>query len=168
MAWAQAFGTKETPGRVAVHEPIHPSVMPLHHPSFFQTGQGHLHNGKESTAMSAAFFSSQNIENLQQQIRKRVYDMSQGQYVVGRQSDQHIQFIMASYYHEYACNKPTGIKQQIKTLNDMVVDDAAKRVFGQVEQQKMYERDISRVPVPLEHGIFISTKGVDPKSLLIV
>ena len=54
------------------------------------------------TVLSDAFFSPQNVQILQNGIRAGVYKMSQGQYVIGQQSEDELRIVMRSIFLQYS------------------------------------------------------------------
>ena len=101
------------------------------------------------TQLSNAFFSSKNIQILQNGIRAGVYNKSNQQYVVGEQNLDELQIIMRGLFLQYAKNQPSGITQQINDLNKLVLDYAINQVWGEAEGYMKYKRDASTLVVPL-------------------
>jgi hypothetical protein len=101
------------------------------------------------TELSNAFFSSKNIQIIQNGIRAGVYNKSNQQYVVGEQNLDELQIIMRGLFLQYAKNQPSGITQQINDLNKLVLDYAINQVWGEAEGYMKYKRDASTLVVPL-------------------
>ena len=59
---------------------------------------------QEGNNLSNTFFSSQNLDNLQNKIIENVLTQSNGEYRIGRQSDTQLQIIMRSTYLSYSKN----------------------------------------------------------------
>ncbi len=74
------------------------------------------------TLLSCTFFSKENIQILQNAIRKGVYDRSNGQYVIAPQNCNELKIIMRSIFLQHANNLPCDIKNQIITLNNLVTE----------------------------------------------
>jgi len=111
------------------------------------------------TEVGKLFFSSNNIEALQQGIRYRVYVESQGKYTVGRQSDSELKIVMRSVYYQNSKNQPTNIVGQVRDLNQLVLNWAVPDVLGNVSQYDKYRKDASTLPVPMDRSPIISSKG---------
>ena len=101
------------------------------------------------TELSNAFFSSKNIQIIQNGIRAGVYNKSNQQYVVGEQNLDELQIIMRGIFLQYAINQPLGITQQINDLNKLVLDFAINQVWGEAEGYMKYKRDASTLVVPI-------------------
>lgn len=105
------------------------------------------------TPMSLAFFSTQNIQILQNGIRAGVYKMSKGLYNIGNQSTDNLKIIMRSIYLQSATNKPTDITSQIIALNNLVLDYCVKRVYNEAVAYMNYRRDASNMYTPISHPV---------------
>jgi hypothetical protein len=113
----------------------------------------------ECSEVSSVFFSSQNIDLLQNGMRNQILNMSNGQYVIGRQSEDELKIIMRSIYYQYSKNIPYNIKEQVKYLNIKVLEWSVPRILTNLKQDEMYRRDISTLPEPLERSQLPSQKG---------
>ena len=116
-----------------------------------------------NTELSNSFFSACNINRLQDEIRKGVYDASNGQYVIDRQNEDELKIIMRGIFLSYAKNLPTDMRSQIITLNEKVLDYAVPQVFGEaqgyiqyrIDASTMYSGGSALIPPPM----MSSTKG---------
>jgi hypothetical protein len=113
----------------------------------------------ECSEVSSIFFSAQNIDLLQTGMRNQILNMSNGQYVIGRQSDDELKIIMRSIYYQYSKNLPYNIKEQVKYLNIKVLEWSVPRILTNLKQDEKYRRDISTLPEPLERSQLPSQKG---------
>ena len=121
-----------------------------------------LRGNWESTPISTTFFSSQNVEILQDSIRRAVFDRSKGKYTIDKQSVDELKIIMRAMYYQYSRNMPTnvaGIQQQVNDLNLKVVDWSAPHILSAVEHYYYYLNDISKLPVPMQHPQSLSSAG---------
>lgn len=109
------------------------------------------------TPVSDMFFSSQNIDILQEGIRYKVYKDTK--VVIGRQSDQELKIIMTSLFFRYARHVANDIVGQVRELNSQVITYAVKEVLTNLKQYITYRRDASTMPVPLENPQLMGTKG---------
>jgi hypothetical protein len=115
--------------------------------------QGNWYN----TALSDAFFSRENIQQLQNGIRAGVYDMSNGQYTIGEQSCDELMMIMRSTFLQSSLNQPHDVRQQIATLNGLVLDYAVAQVYSEAQGYIKYKFDVSTLVVPIALPIMSST-----------
>ena len=102
-----------------------------------------------NTELSNTFFSSRNIETIQTDLQRGVYEMSKGQYTIGPQNCDTLKIIMRSIFLQYSANMKNDIPQQIDALNSLVLDYAVPQVYGGVESYMKYKRDASTLAVPL-------------------
>jgi hypothetical protein len=93
--------------------------------------------------LSRTFFSKENIQMLQNAIRKGVYDLSKGQYKIGQQCTDVLKIVMRSTYLSYSANLPDNIPEQINALNQIVVDYCANQVFSEAKGYVTYIHDAS-------------------------
>jgi Family of unknown function (DUF5761) len=124
----------------------------------FQTDM--LRGNWESSPVSDQFFSAANVEILQNQIRKEVYDRSQPKgYVIDKQSVEELKIIMRAIYLQYARNLPSDIGAQVADLNQKVCDWSVPHILSAVDHYFFYINDISHMPVPLAHSQNLSSAG---------
>ena len=108
------------------------------------------------TPLSQAFFSPENTQRVQDEIRYTVWLKSNKEFVIGRQDDIQLGLIMRSIFLQYSKNLDFDLLGQIKELNRHVVEDCVEKVFVQVKQHESYLKMIETGPVPLEHSVFES------------
>jgi hypothetical protein len=114
----------------------------------------------ESTDLSNAFLSKDNVENIQQEIRFGVYQNTNK--VISKQSNQELFTIMRSIYLQNGGIRvfsEADFKNAILGLNKKVVDYSVENISSKVKQHDMYINDISKLPVPLERPKYDSTKN---------
>lgn len=112
-----------------------------------------------NTPLNSLFFSRENINALQQGIRYLVAKHSDNKFIVGNQSEVELQIVMRAVYLNDAKHKPTGIIEQVKELNKLVLDYCVPRILEEVKMYNYYKNDVSQLPMPLERGQFSSAKG---------
>ena len=129
--------------------------IPAHQPSAYRDA---LQGNWMDSPLSIAYFSRENIMIIQNGIRKGVYDKSKGQYLVGNQSEDVLKVVMRSIFLQYSANMPDSIPQQIKALNQIVLDFCIKQVYGEAQGYQQYLHDASTLVVPIEHPVLSSTE----------
>jgi hypothetical protein len=107
----------------------------------------------ETTPLSQAFFSHQNIQILQNGIRVGVYQRSNGQYVIGPQDCDSLKIIMRSVYLQHTANQPNNISQQIAELNKIVLNYCIQQVYSEAQGYMKYVDDVSTLVVPIAHPV---------------
>ena len=110
-----------------------------------------------NTVLSDAFFSSKNIQIIQNGIRAGVYKKSNGMYIIGNQNCDELKIIMRSIFLQYAKNLSTNIKEQIQDLNNLVLDYSIKQVYGEAEGYMKYKQDVSTMYTPIAHPVMSKT-----------
>jgi hypothetical protein len=117
----------------------------------------------EPNALNQTFFSPENVQIIQNLIRKRVYDESEDNSVIDPQSTDELLIVMRSMYLTYGRNEPIKIKEQIMELNNRVAEWAVPRIISEISMYKTYIHDATNMPVPLSHPINISSSGTKSK-----
>ena len=148
-------------GRINLLGPIGPQFdfadkIPLKHCVSYRDA---LTGTWTDTLLSCLFFSKENIQTLQNAIRKGVYDMSKGQYRIGEQNCDELKIIMRSIYLQHSNNLPCEIKCQITTLNNIVLEYAIKQVYNAAIGYIKYKYDVSTLAVPISLAVNTSNKG---------
>lgn len=112
-----------------------------------------------SNPLSNLYFSAENIDALQQGIRYRIYQETNGKHVIGRQSDQELKIVMRSIYFQYAKHQSLNLVQQVRELNAKVLEWVVPEILSNLRQYEIYRRDASSLPMPLEHAQLQTKKG---------
>jgi hypothetical protein len=119
-----------------------------------------LRGNWEKNALSAAFFSNENVKVIQNGIRRAVYDKSgPKKYVIDDQSADELTIIMRTMYLQYAQNLPYDIPGQILDLNEKVMNWSVPHILSAVDHYNYYLNDISHMPVPLSRSVHLSSAG---------
>jgi hypothetical protein len=151
------FSTFQNNGRVNIKTPnteilfkMKDKIPVNQHPTSYRNALNGLWN---ETELSNAFFSSKNIELLQNGIRYGVYNLSKEQYLIGPQNDDNLKIIMRSIYLQYGANQPNNITEQINELNKIVLNFCIQQVYNEAQGYLKYINDISTLVVPIEHPV---------------
>lgn len=102
------------------------------------------------TELSDLFFSKENQEILQNGIRVGVYNKSGNKYVIGIQDYDNLQTIMRSMFLQYSLNQKDNITEQIRVLNNIVLNYCIPKVFEETVGYLKYKNDISTIAQPLD------------------
>lgn len=116
-------------------------------------------NLQTPTKLSELYFSKSNIQNVQNQIRYKIYTISKGQHTIGEQSDVELKIIMRSIYLQYGKYTDTNLKEQIIELNKLVLEYAVPRIFTQIQQYNTYLYDVQHLPMPMARSQNVSSAG---------
>jgi len=112
-----------------------------------------------NTPLSLAYFSSENINIIQNNIRKGVYDKSNGEFVIGLQDEDELKIIMRSVFLQNSLNLETNIREQIRDLNSLVEIYAIDQVYKEAISYLKYKRDASNMYALLALPSNSSTRG---------
>jgi len=106
----------------------------------------------DDTLLSKTFFSNENIQIIQNGIRRRVYDMSNEQYIVAEQSCDDIKMVMRSIFLQHAKNFG-NIQDQIRELNELVIVWCSNDVYKSAVSYYKYLQDVNSLVVPIDHPV---------------
>ncbi len=109
--------------------------------------------------LNQTFFSKGNITIIQNNIRYRVWQQSNQQFVIGPQSETQLEIIMRSIYLQYSRNLPNNIKEQVEDLNALVVNEAVPNIMSNIKQYIGYKQDLETGPVFMDHPKNVSSAG---------
>ena len=111
------------------------------------------------TCVSQFFFSKQNIDIIQTGIINSVFNVSEGEFLINKQSEQELKIIMRSIYLQYSKNLDYNIKEQILELNTIVIRWCVDDIVKNIKQYIEYKKSVSTLPLPMEHAVLPSQKG---------
>ena len=100
-------------------------------------------NTLNSNPLSKVYFNPNNINTIQSGIINKVHQVSNGQYSIGRQNEQQLLIIMRSIYLQFSKNREYDIVNQVNELNTMVIEECARIIIPNIQQQQGYIDDIS-------------------------
>lgn len=113
----------------------------------------------QNSPLNLVFFSRENTEALQQGIRYLVWKRSCNKHIIGKQSETELHIVMRAIYLQYAEHRPYGILEQVKQLNTLVLNYCVQKILEEINIYNHYKQDISQLPVPMDRGQYISSKG---------
>lgn len=112
-----------------------------------------------SNKISVIIFSTQNIDVLQDAIRYQVYVKTNKKYTIDRQSDVELKVIIRGTYMEHARHGVSDVLAEIRRLNSIILDFSVNKILREIGMYMTYKQDISKLPIPMDRGGFISSKG---------
>lgn len=106
----------------------------------------------EDNLLSQVFFSSGNIQIIQNGLRAGVYEMSgERKIVIAPQNMDNLKIIMRSIYLQYAEHREDiSITKQVESLNKIVLDYVVPVVYNETMGYLKYIQDQSTLVQPLE------------------
>jgi len=104
----------------------------------------------EPSLLSKAFFSANNIDNLQKKIIVGVYKKSNGIYNIGYQDQDVLKTIMRAMYLQHSKNLCENITSQIRELNNFVVNYSIPQIYNEAESYIKYKQQVSNIANPID------------------
>ena len=108
----------------------------------------------ERSILSNSYFSKNNIELIQNSIRKGVYDKSNQRILIDKQSEDQLILVMRSMYLQYSKNLDTNIPKQVEELNSHVLNYCIASVYNEAVSYLKYKEDASVMHRPMQHPIY--------------
>ena len=107
----------------------------------------------DENTVSKIFFSSDNVNIIQNGIRAGIYERSNNQFIIANQDLDTISIIMRSIYLQNSVNQPDNIREQIEALNKIVWDYCIPQIYGEVQGYRKYIEDASEMYTPIARPI---------------
>ena len=139
--------TPDTKTQFALYDKI-----PVKVDAFQDALQGNVYN----TQLSDAYFSRENIQIIQNALKKGVYDKSNGNIVIDNQSEDKIVSVMRSMYLQHSKNLNTNIREQITELNKHVLNFCVPNVYSEAVAYLKYKQDASTMHMPMNAPLYSS------------
>lgn len=108
----------------------------------------------ERTRLSDAYFSQNNIQIIQNALRKGVYDKSNESILIDLQPQDQIVTVMRSMFYQHSKNLDNNIPQQIQALNNYVISFCVNSVFNEAVAYLKYKEDTSKMHVPMSAPLY--------------
>jgi len=109
----------------------------------------------QPSELSNTYFSKENINNVHNDIKKKVYELSQNKYVIDDQDMNTLKVIMRSIFLQYSKFQFDNIGKQIEHLNKMVIDYSSNNIYGEIQGYLKYKHDASNMYTPIERPIYL-------------
>jgi hypothetical protein len=103
-----------------------------HYTDYYNMSRDCVKGIQEETILSKIFFSPQNVDLVQKQIIASVFNRTKGAYLIEKQNEEDLQIIMRSMFLQHARHVSDHIKEQIKELNNLVVDDVVPNIISEI------------------------------------
>ena len=113
----------------------------------------------EKSTLSNLYFSKDNIQIIQNGIRKGVFDKSKGEILIDNQSEDQIVTVMRSMYLQYSKNLDYNISQQINELNSYVLNFCINNTYTEAVAYLKYKKDSSNMYTPMSNPVYSSKKN---------
>jgi len=107
----------------------------------------------DNTLLSSLYFSKENIQIIQNGIRAGIFHKSKGQYTIPAQDCDPLKIIMRSIFLQNAANQKNNVTEQIKQLNQMVLNYCIQQVYSEAQGYVKYINDVSTLAIPIAHPV---------------
>ena len=120
---------------------------------YLQTGN------QQKSKLSELYFSQANIDYLQNQIIKQVYDKTNGKYKITKQNEDELIVVMKGIFLQNARNNDNNLQYQIDELNVLVLEYCVNNVYVNLLQYVKYIDDITKEQVIMDRPQNVDIKG---------
>ena len=112
------------------------------------------------TPLGELFFSRDNINRIQNKIKKELYIRSKGEYVLNvAQNESDLLILMRAVYISDAMHEPYRLVHQVKMLNHLTVERIIPDMISMIKQDEKYLYDIDHPIMPIALPVNINSKG---------
>lgn len=109
--------------------------------------------------LSKLFFSENNIDLIQLELKKKVYEKTEKKYLIDRQSDTELLIVMRSIFLQNSKNLDYDLKNQIIHLNNLVLNYCVDNVISGILAHVGYIKDIEKPYTLMEHPQNVNSAG---------
>jgi hypothetical protein len=118
-----------------------------------------LYGIQETTQLNQLYFCRANMNEIQAGIKYNVYIKTDKKHIIDKQSEVELEIIMRSIYLQHSPNLPNNIKEQIRYLNQLVVDWCVEAIIPEIYQYFGYLKEVEFMPIPIDLPLNLSSKG---------
>ena len=111
------------------------------------------------TLLSNLFFSSKNIDIIQNGIRYAIWSQTPEKAVIGRQPNTELVIVMRGVYLDRARHLPTHIPEQIAELNEITIRKVVPTIISNIGQYRGYLQKITSPLDPIPRSLNVSSVG---------
>ena len=134
-------------------------MFQAHRDDYYRASQNSLKGADEDSILSKVFFHPKNVDLIQKQIIIEIFHQTNGEYLIEKQSESDLQVVMRSIFLQHAKHQPDNIKEQIRELNNLVVDDVIPGIVSEIKAYFGYLRDISQPMQIMDRPENVSSTG---------
>lgn len=107
-------------------------LFQTHFNNYSQMGNESLQGVQQQTILSRLFFHPKNLEILQKMLIMDVFRKTNGAYLIPHQNQADLQIVMRSMFLQHARHSPDQLTNQIRELNNIVVDDIVPNIITEI------------------------------------
>lgn len=127
-------------------------LFQCHRDDYYNMSQDSVKHIQEETILSHLYFSPQNVNTIQKMLRYWVFKETHGEYWICKQEEKDLQIVMRSIFLQHARHNvfvdkedkdyheklKQQLRQQIKELNLLTVDELTPNVISEIKQYYGY------------------------------
>ena len=113
-----------------------------------------------SSPLSQLFFSTDNVNRLQQKIKYEVYKRSEGKFLLEtNQNESDLLIVMRAVFISDAINSPYRIVHQVKQLNHLTIERIVSDMISHIVQEDLYLNQLDKPVIPIALPVCVSVSG---------
>lgn len=118
----------------------------------------HLH--MENSQLAKIYFSQENIDRINKQVRREIYRRTDGKFRIEKDSDNlDMQTVMDIVFDEHAKHLPDQIIRQVKLLNNQTVDYIVPNAITMIDQTSKYLKQLDQPIQPMDRPLNVNNGG---------
>ena len=114
-------------------------------------------NETKVSEVAHIFFSDPNVDLLHGILRDEVFRASRRR--IGRQSDEELMVVMRSIYFSHCKHLPCNVRQQVRQLNDRVIEYCVQNVLEEIEMRDKFVNDLTQPRQIMPRSTNVNVKG---------
>ncbi len=114
---------------------------------------------QQKSKLSDLYYSQANIDYLQDEIVRQVFEKSDGKYKIAKQNEDELIIVMKSIFLQNARNSDIDLQYQINVLNKLVLDYCVDNVYVNLLQYVKYIDDITKEQTIMDRPQNVDIKG---------
>jgi hypothetical protein len=114
---------------------------------------------QQKSKLSDLYYSQANIDYLQDEIVRQVFEKSDGKYRIAKQNEDELMIVMKSIFLQNARNSDIDLQYQIDVLNKLVLDYCVDNVYVNLLQYVKYIDDITKEQTVMDRPQNVDIKG---------
>ena len=130
---------------------------------YYSGGQSSLAIGglqMDNTPVSEMYFSRENMNRIQKQIKKEVYRLSNGKFILKHNQDEtDLLVAMRAVFLDHSNNLPEHIVSQVKELNIQTLKYIIPDMMSNIKQQLHYLKDIDQPIQTMDRPLNVNRAG---------
>lgn len=114
----------------------------------------------EQSPLASLYYSQENIDRIQKQIRREIYKRTNGKFKVFKDSDSlDMQVVMDTIFDDHGKYLPNQIVRQVKALNKHTVDLIVPNAITQIDQTSKYLKQLDKPIQPMDRPLNVNNGG---------